>query len=1217
MADPRPSTIECVEGYFSEHTPAMSERDQGREHDAAQINISGLQTLILSQPAIRRLTLAAREARPGAVLSVPTLEAARPTLVAALHAELRCPLLLVTARTQTALRLYENLLAWMPTPGQNDVPDVVLFPPPAALPYQRGAVDVAAVQERLALLARLSAIQDADVPPLVVTSARGLAHWIMTSDEMRAYSWVLRPGQRIDLNDTLTQWATAGYRPAPVVEVPGAFARRGGIVDVWPPASGQPVRIELFGDEVESLRAFDPATQRSTGPLKAVTVTPPTESLPARGPEADRLLALLDVSRCDEETRRRLAEDREHLRQQRAFTGLETYLHYLHPKATCLLDHLPANALVVMDDQEALSRAMARLDEQSAQRRDDLVARGTLPSNFRRPYLLWDEIVPRLAQHAAVDVSFARESVANAVPAPWRPVKPYSSQLRQVMDDCQAWMGEGQRVVVVTRQARRLAALLRERDVVAAPVSEIAASPAPGSLTLVSGTLAGGWKLAIRAPDAQVSVASQLILLTDEELFGWAKPARRIITRRSVTEQRTFLAELKPGDYVVHVDHGIGRYGGLVKLDLESVEREYLLINYANADKLYVPVDQVDRVSRYVGATSRPPTVHRLGSADWQRAKERVRQATREMARELLNIYAARELAQGYAFSPDTVWQGDLEASFPYVETEDQLVAIDAVKADMEKRRPMDRLICGDVGYGKTEVALRAAFKAVMDGRQVALLVPTTVLAQQHYNTFQERLAAFPVRVEMLSRFRSPREQREVIKALWSGAVDIVIGTHRLIQKDVRFKNLGLVIIDEEQRFGVLQKERFKQLRREVDVLTLTATPIPRTLYLSLAGVRDMSTIDTPPESRLAVRTFVGERDEALIREAILREMDRGGQVYYVYNRVRGIEWVASKLRELVPEAEIAVAHGQMDEEALERVMTEFAGGRYDVLLCTTIIESGIDIPNVNTLIVARADRFGLAQLYQLRGRVGRGRHQAYAYFLTTPGKSITETAQKRLQTILEASELGAGYRVAMRDLEIRGAGNILGTEQHGHIAAVGFDLYCRLLAQAVEEIKTKKAMGKEPERLEGELQIVPERMPTIDLPVDAYVPPDYVADDSVRLSLYQRMGDMVTIAQVDDLAGELVDRFGTPPPMVENLLEVLRLRALAVAAGVGAVGTDDGEFVLRFQDPGRANRAMLYRRYGRTIKFGSDQVRMPQHQAGPDWLRTLRGMLEALAEKG
>ena len=1181
-----------------------------------QINISGLLPLILDQPKVRWLIDAAREGRPGATLTMPTLEAARPALVTALHASLRRPMMLVTARTQTALRLFENLMAWTPASAADDVPPVALFPPPAALPYQRGAVDTEATQERLAILARLSALQAGD-DLLIITSARGLAHWTMTPAEVRAHSWVLRPSQRIDLAATLAQWVTAGYRPAPVVEEPGAFARRGGILDVWPPGSVQPVRIELFGDEVESLRAFDPTTQRSTGPLKTVTITPPTEALPAHGPEVDHLLALLDVSQCDEETRLRLVEERERLCQKQAFPGLEAYLPYLHPQATCLLDHLPANTLLVLDDQAAIARAMARLDEQSAQRHDDLVTRGVLPANFRRPYLLWDEVAPRLAQRPVVDASFAGDAETETPPGPWRPVKPYSSQLRQVMDDCQTWMEEGQRVVVVTHQARRLAALLRDRDVIAVPVEEVATPPAPGSLTLVNGTLAGGWRLSLDSVASPLpglgegaGVRADLLLLTDAELFGWAKPARRIIKRRSVTERRTFLAELQPGDYVVHVDHGIGRYGGLVKLDFEGMKREYLLVNYADMDKLYVPLDQVERVSRYVGATGRPPAIHRLGSADWQRVKERVRKAAREVARELLSIYAARELAQGYAFSPDTIWQGDLEASFPYAETDDQLIAIEAVKADMEQQRPMDRLICGDVGYGKTEVALRAAFKAVMDGRQVALLVPTTVLAQQHYNTFQERLNPFPIRVEMLSRFRSPREQRAILEGLQKGTVDVVIGTHRLIQKDVQFKDLGLVVIDEEQRFGVLQKEQFKHLRQEVDVLTLTATPIPRTLYLSLAGVRDLSTIDTPPEARLAVRTFVGERDEALIREAILREMDRGGQVYYVYNRVRGIEWVAGKLRQLVPEADVVVGHGQMYEEALERVMTEFAGGRYDVLLCTTIIESGIDIPNVNTLIVDRADRFGLAQLYQLRGRVGRGRNQAYAYFFTTPGKVITETAQQRLQTILEASELGAGYRVAMRDLEIRGAGNILGTEQHGHIAAVGFDLYCRLLAQAVEELKE----GEET-RDEGP-ELLPERMPAIDLPVDAYVPPDYVADDGVRLSLYQRMGHLTTVAQVDDLAAELTDRFGTPPAVVENLLDVLRLRALAVQTGVGAVVLDDGDFVLRFRDPARGNRAMLYRRYGRMVKFSSQQVRLPRHRAGPDWMLTLRGMLEALVEE-
>jgi len=1203
------------------------------EPPAQQINISGLLPLILGQPTVRRLVDAVQEAHPGATLTVPTLETARPALAAVLHAALPGgrPLLLVTARTQTALRLYENLLAWIPA-GDGASP-VVLFPPPAALPYQRGVVDAEAVQDRLTMLARLSDLSSTPLyppspplpgegkggrgdgerfAPLIVTSARGLAHWTMTPAEMRAHSWVLRPGQSIDLAGTLAQWVTAGYRAAPVVEEPGTFARRGGILDVWPPDSDRPARIELFGDEVASLRAFDPDTQRSTGPLKTVTITPPTEALPARGPQADGLLDLLDLGQCDEGTRLRLADDRERLRQRQPFLGLEAYLPYLHPQATCLLDHLPATTLVVLDDEAAVARAVARLDEQSAQRRDEMVAQGVLPGGFRRPYLLWSEIAPRLAQRPAVSLAFTSDGEREAPPGPWHPMKPYSSQLRQVMDDCETWMAEGQRAVVVTHQARRLSALLHDRDVIAAPMDGISTPPAPGSLTLVNGTLAGGWMMTI---DDMPSRDGRLILLTDAELFGWDRPARRIIKRRSATEQRTFLAELQPGDYVVHVDHGIGRYGGLVNLDFEGAEREYLLVGYADSDRLYVPVDQVDRVSRYIGATGRPPAIHRLGSADWQRVKERVRAAAREVARELLSIYAARELAQGYAFSPDTVWQGDLEASFPYAETDDQLAAIEAVKADMEQQRPMDRLICGDVGYGKTEVALRAAFKAIMDGRQVALLVPTTVLAQQHYNTFQERLDPFPIRVEMLSRFRSPREQDAILEGLQQGTVDVVIGTHRLLQKDVQFKDLGLVIIDEEQRFGVMQKEQFKQLRQEVDVLTLTATPIPRTLYLSLAGVRDMSTIDTPPEARLAVRTHVGERDEALIREAILREMDRGGQVFYVHNRVRGIEWVAANLRKLVPEAEFVVAHGQMDEERLERVMAEFAGGRYDVLACSTIIESGIDIPNVNTLIVDRADRFGLAQLYQLRGRVGRGRHQAYAYFFTTPDRVITETAQQRLRTILEASELGAGYRVAMRDLEIRGAGNILGTEQHGHIAAVGFDLYCRLLAQAVVELRA----GEWPDRgaKVKEPQLTPAHVPAIDLPVDAYIPPDYVADDGVRLSLYQRMGNLTDVAQVDDLAVELADRFGGLPPAVENLLDVLRLRALALQAGVGAVAAEDGEFVLRFRDPALGNRAMLYRRYGRVAKFGSNQVRLPRGKAGPDWMKTLRHMLEALAETG
>ena len=564
---------------------------------------------------------------------------------------------------------------------------------------------------------------------------------------------------------------------------------------------------------------------------------------------------------------------------------------------------------------------------------------------------------------------------------------------------------------------------------------------------------------------------SALWFLTDAELFGWGKPKPRRPQRTRAVAPEVFFADVQPGDYVVHLEHGIGQFKGLIKMAVDGVEREYLQVEYAQSDQLYVPVHQADRLARYVGAGDATPSLHRLGTADWEQVKARARKAVAEIADELLELYAAREVVQGHAFSPDAAWQGELEASFPYVETEDQLIAIESVKHDMEQPRPMDRLICGDVGYGKTEVALRAAFKAVMDGKQVAILVPTTVLAQQHYTNFSRRLAAFPVSVAMLSRFQTPAQQDRTLSGLANGSTDLVIGTHRLLSNDVAFKDLGLLIVDEEQRFGVSHKEKIKQLRTEVDVLTLTATPIPRTLHMSLTGVRDLSTIDTPPEERLPIKTWVGDFDEGLVRQAVLRELDRNGQVYFVHNRVQGIEQIAARVSKIVPEARTAIAHGQMPEKELSAVMLAFAEGDYDILVCTTIIESGLDIPNANTIIINRADTFGLAQLYQLRGRVGRSAVRAYAYLLVDKYKTLTEDSRRRLEAIQEASDLGAGFRIAMRDLEIRGAGELLGARQHGHIAAVGFDLYTRLLAQAVQEARERAGGASKPPRDDDEAE--------------------------------------------------------------------------------------------------------------------------------------------------
>jgi transcription-repair coupling factor (superfamily II helicase) len=700
--------------------------------------------------------------------------------------------------------------------------------------------------------------------------------------------------------------------------------------------------------------------------------------------------------------------------------------------------------------------------------------------------------------------------------------------------------------------------------------------------------LDGGWTMP----------QERLLLLADLEVFGFHKQARRV-TRRPVADQIAFANSLTPGEFVVHVDHGVAKFTGLTRVDTSGVEREYLLLEYARGDKLYVPVDQSDRVTRYSGGGV-SPVVTKLGSGEWVRTKQRVRRAVREMAFELIQLYAAREAADRQPFSADTSWDIELAESFPYVETADQFRAIADVKGDLQSERPMDRLVCGDVGFGKTEVALRAAFKAVNNGRQVAVLVPTTVLALQHFTTFSQRLAAFPVRVEMLSRLKSKQDQREIVQGLFDGTVDIVIGTHRLVQKDVKFKDLGLVVIDEEQRFGVRQKEFLKQIRTEVDVLTMSATPIPRTLHMSLVGIRDISMIDTAPQARLPIRTFVTESDDKLIREVVLREMERGGQVYVVHNRVHSIDRLAHRLRELVPEARFGIGHGQMDEEVLEEVILGFVRHDYDVLICTTIIESGIDIPNVNTIIIDDADKFGLTQLYQLRGRVGRAANRAYAYLLHKRDKVLTEEAQARLEAIQEATELGAGMRVAMRDMEIRGAGNILGAEQSGHIAEIGFELYIRLLSQAVEEIRAGHPFSEQ-------------SAISLDLPLTALIPASYVADMELRLATYRRVAGVASPRQLNEVREELVDRFGPIPDEVEHLLALIALRLRSEELGIESIVEREREIVVRPVEARLLDQRRLNSMLGRAIRFTPHAVRLRLPELEVPWEEAINAVLDAI----
>ena len=756
-------------------------------------------------------------------------------------------------------------------------------------------------------------------------------------------------------------------------------------------------------------------------------------------------------------------------------------------------------------------------------------------------------------------------------------------------------LGQNSRIVVVSQQTKRLSEILEQENILAYPIAELDRLPPPGSLTLIQGSLSEGWEL-----------RDSLTLLTDNEIFGLVKE-RRLFKRRPIRHHR-FTPEFTPGDYIVHIEHGIGQYLGLTTKLNEGVEREYLALGYSAGDRLYVPTDQVDRVSRYLGGTEHLPHLSRLGTQEWANTKLRIKKSVTDMAEELLKLYAVRETLTGFAFSPDGAWQQEMESSFPYLETPDQLTAVKAVKADMEMAKPMDRLVCGDVGYGKTEIALRAAFKAVLNNKQVALLVPTTVLAQQHIVTFQERLRAFPLKVAVLSRFTPEKDQTNTIEELAAGTIDICIGTHRLLQKDVIFKDLGLLIIDEEQRFGVAHKEYFKKLRQEVDILTLSATPIPRTLHMALSGIRDLSIMETPPENRLPIKTYVGSYDDRLIREAIVRELERNGQVFFIHNRIYNIQAVAEKLRCLIPEARISVAHGRLQDE-LEDIMADFALHKSDVLLTTTIIESGLDMPNVNTLIIDESDKLGLTQLYQLRGRVGRGSNTAYSYFLFSGGKQITSQAKKRLKAIAEATELGAGFAIAMKDLEIRGSGNLLGAQQSGHIAAVGYDLYCRLLTEAVDEARQKRSGVIE-------FQKPSSRVPSITLPLVYQIPNSFVPDENTRITFYKKLAAAQTSQDVQDISDELKDRFGKLPQPVIDLLYMVTIKRIAGEVGVESISTKGNQIIIQFYEAIEVDASSLPKKFSSGLKIGFRQIMMNINHFGDKWQEALEKLLSIIGKQ-
>ncbi len=1237
------------------------------------MKLNGLLELSRTSPALDALAAQLRDGRAPAV-PLEVYAAARPYVVAALASLLNQPLLILTPRSNRARQWVDELRAWLP----DEVP-VHNFADPDALPYERIPWAPETRQRRLEALASLLQIADCgqwstqrsevglrtEEPPetnpkaesrkpkgpIVVSSARAFMQMTLPVRELRTALRMIRQGQLFDLNKMLTNWVGLGYEAAAVVETPGTFSRRGGIVDLWPPNLRKPVRIELFGDQVDSLRTFDPSTQRTLTRIESAWCGPASEALPRLGERAADRLRAITYDGCHPPARTEFEREIAQLVAGSGFRNLEWYIPYLYSQPANVADYLPAaGAWLIVEDAADLLATFSDLAGQAEQLSKDLRAAGDVPVQLVPSYFSADALRERLTGRPVLALGYSTLSgaspraseradfLAGQIATAFTAGPRFGGQMRAILADVERRLHSDDRVIMISRQAPRLAELLNEAGRAIAPVDHVTTPPPPG-LTVVQGVMEEGWRMddvrstmddvvdnSEHRPSNIEHRTSALWFLTDAELFGWGRPKPRRPQRTRGLAPEVFFADVQPGDFVVHMEHGIGRFKGLVKLPMDGVAREYLQIEYAQGDQLYVPVHQADRLARYVGAGDVTPALHRLGTTEWEQVKARAKRAVAEIADELLELYAAREVVQGHAFSPDQAWQHELEASFPYVETEDQLVAIEAVKQDMEQTRPMDRLICGDVGYGKTEVALRAAFKAVMDGKQVAVLVPTTVLAQQHYTNFNRRLAAFPVSVAMLSRFQTPAQQERAIAGLINGSVDLVVGTHRLLSNDVAFKDLGLLIVDEEQRFGVAHKERIKQLRTEVDVLTLTATPIPRTLHMSLAGVRDLSTIDTPPEERLPIKTFVGDFDETLVRQAIVRELDRNGQVYFVHNRVQGIEQMAARVQKMVPEARIAIGHGQMPERELSAVMLAFAEGEYDVLVCTSIIESGLDIPNANTILINRADMFGLAQLYQLRGRVGRSAVRAYAYLLVDKYKTLTEDARRRLDAIQEASELGAGFRIAMRDLEIRGAGELLGARQHGHIAAVGFDLYARLLAQAVTEARERTTGDRrpatddrgQPSPVGGRANLLDGPLaPSVhlDLNLPARIPEEYVPEGVLRLQLYRRLAGLTTLAAVDEIAQEFADRFGPVPAEVANLLYVVRVKVLAVNAGVEAIGFEEGQLLIKCACLETMDRVALQNR----LQASGIPARVARRaiwvelREGDTWRRDLVRVLEAV----
>ena len=1118
--------------------------------------------LIHKLPAFKELVSSIEAGK--SPINLALLRAARLPVLAALHQEKQIPILLLTQKTDRAMALAEELAIWLPNSAQ------YFFPEPTSLFYENQPWGDNTIQERLQTLTALSSGQipgalQIEKAPIIIAPTRAVMSRTLPKRDFLTSTRIIKPDQTIDLIKTLELWTKIGYQSTGTVTTPGQFARRGGILDIWPPSEPHPVRIELFGDEIESIRQFIPGSQRTDGKLERLVI----------GPAKEYILPPSWIDSGNVEIHS------------------EFHIPLIHPTPTGIMDYMPKDSLILFENWQAFEQITEYFEQHAISLRKDYLQEGLLDENYPVPYLTRPEILDSIENRPTLYLGPSSSGSDLDLAFSFSTNPRFGGQIKPFIEYLANSGADSKNTLIISRQAARLKDVWHEFH-----------SNTDNGPRFIQGILTDGFTVSH-------PTGKELQLLTDGEIFGWKRPQPRRPTRPQVHSPEASFADFEINDLVVHIDHGIGFYKGFVSREIGGIQNEYLRIEYADGDELFVPVHQSDRLSRYIGARGHRPSISRLSGREWARIKSKVKKAVEGVAQDLLELYAKRHVSSGFAFNPDTAWQKELEASFPYIETEDQLKVLADVKEDMERPVPMDRLICGDVGYGKTEIALRAAFKAVLSGKQVAILVPTTILAQQHFRTFRQRLAAFPVTVEMLSRFRTPAEQRKIVYDLSKGKVDIIIGTHRLIQPDIEFENLGMVIIDEEQRFGVAHKEHLKKLRTEVDVLTLTATPIPRTLYMALTGIRDISTINTPPEERLPISTHVGPYEPTLVRRAILKELERGGQVFFVHNRVQTIKAFRTQVAKLVPEAQIGIAHGQMAEKDLEKIMRQFNRGEIDVLLSTSIIESGLDIPNANTLIVDRADTFGLAQLYQLRGRVGRGAQRAYAYFFKHRVRPTTEEGALRLETLAENTQLGAGYSIAMRDLEIRGAGDFLGTRQHGQIAAVGLNLYTRLLAQAVKQVKEHGSLAEDALPISAATfhPII-----SVELPLEISIPADYIPDRELRLRLYRRIADAHSLEQLETLESEFLDRFGETPTQLENLFFQVKVRTLAEQVGASSVSVETGQVAVRFPSLPDDRSSRQFPNLGPYVKTGKNVIRF---SADDDWQQRLTKILETLKVNG